>query len=136
MRETGYTLPDILMLCAIADYFEVTTDELLSRNNPTQYAVIMATNETLGYQIQKMAARSGISSHGIYTNFEDAIEAVRGDNQITHLLCGHLGNCGPEIDFTVFSGESDRNLVREIKFYISISENETDILAELESCLK
>lgn len=29
--ENGYTLPDILMLCAIADYFQVTTDELLNR---------------------------------------------------------------------------------------------------------
>ena len=27
--EKGYTLPDILMLCALADYFTVTTDELL-----------------------------------------------------------------------------------------------------------
>ena len=35
--EKGYTLPDILMLCALADFFEVTTDELLgtcARNNP------------------------------------------------------------------------------------------------------
>ena len=29
--ENGYTLPDILMLCALADYFTVTTDELLGR---------------------------------------------------------------------------------------------------------
>ena len=24
--ENGYTLPDILMLCALADFFQVTTD--------------------------------------------------------------------------------------------------------------
>ena len=30
--EKGYTLPDILMLCALADFFEVTTDELLGRH--------------------------------------------------------------------------------------------------------
>lgn len=134
--ENGYTLPDLLMLCALADFFEVTTDELLSRNYRTQHAVIIATNEALGHQILKMAERFGISSQGIYTRFDEAIEAVRGDERITHLLCGHLGNCGPEIDFSVFSGKSDRNLLREIKFYISISENELDILTELESCLK
>ena len=134
--ENGYTLPDILMLCALADYFEVTTDELLGRNKQTQYAVIVANEASLGRKIQELAARFGISSQGIYTNFEEAIEAVRGNDQISHLLCGHLGNCGPEIDFTVFSGESNRNLVREIKFYISISDNETDILTELESCLR
>lgn len=134
--ENDYTLPDILMLCALADFFAVTTDELLGRNNQTQHAVIMATDEALGYQIQKMAAHFGIMTQGIYPNFEEAIEAVRGDERITYLLCGHLGSCGPEIDFTVFSGVNDGNTVREIKFYISISENEADILAELESCLK
>ena len=30
--EKGYTLPDVLMLCALADYFQVTTDELLGRD--------------------------------------------------------------------------------------------------------
>lgn len=29
--ENGITLPDILMLCSLADYFRVTTDELLGR---------------------------------------------------------------------------------------------------------
>lgn len=134
--ENGYTLPDILMLCALADFFEVTTDDLLGRNNQHQYAVIIATDRTLGYQIQEMAVRFGILTQGIYTNSDEAIEAVRSDNQISHLLYGHLGNCGPEIDFSVFSSENDGNMVREIKFYISSSENEADILAELESCLK
>ena len=31
--ENDYTLPDIPMLCAIADYFQVTTDELLGANS-------------------------------------------------------------------------------------------------------
>ena len=34
--ENDYTLPDIPMLCAIADYFQVTTDELLSRAKDIQ----------------------------------------------------------------------------------------------------
>ena len=25
--ENGYTLPDVMMLCALADYFHVSTDE-------------------------------------------------------------------------------------------------------------
>ena len=36
--ENGYTLPDIPMLCAIADYFQVTTDELLNRAKKIQNA--------------------------------------------------------------------------------------------------
>lgn len=30
--ENGMTLPDIQMLCSLADYFDVTTDELLGRS--------------------------------------------------------------------------------------------------------
>ena len=30
--ETGNAMPDIVMLCALADFFHVTTDELLGRN--------------------------------------------------------------------------------------------------------
>ena len=33
--ENGYTLPDVLMLCALADYFQVTTDELLGLEKKT-----------------------------------------------------------------------------------------------------
>ena len=54
--ENGYTLPDILMLCALADFFEVTTDELLGRSREWKYAVIAAENEILGNRI---AALSG-----------------------------------------------------------------------------
>ena len=45
--ENGYTLPDIMMVCALADYFGVTTDELLGRNKLTQYAVIVANTASL-----------------------------------------------------------------------------------------
>ena len=31
--ENGYTLPDILMLCALADYFEVSVDYILGRTD-------------------------------------------------------------------------------------------------------
>mgnify|MGYP003293595063 CR=1 FL=1 len=33
-------MPDIVMLCALADYFQVTTDELLCRNNKMQKVFI------------------------------------------------------------------------------------------------
>jgi transcriptional regulator with XRE-family HTH domain len=49
--ENNYTLPDILMLGALADFFNVTTDELLDRNRQTQYAVIVANEIPLGQKI-------------------------------------------------------------------------------------
>lgn len=37
--ETGNSLPDIVMLCALADYFRVTTDELLGRNKMEEFII-------------------------------------------------------------------------------------------------
>jgi len=37
--ESGATLPDVQMLCSLADYFEVTTDKLLGRVYKGSFAV-------------------------------------------------------------------------------------------------
>lgn len=37
--ENGITLPDILMLCSLADYFQVTTDELLGRTDKGSFMI-------------------------------------------------------------------------------------------------
>ena len=37
--ENNITLPDILMLCNLADYFRVTTDELLGRNSKSTFMI-------------------------------------------------------------------------------------------------
>ncbi|MBR4290398.1 MAG: helix-turn-helix domain-containing protein [Oscillospiraceae bacterium] len=134
--ENGYTLPDILMLCALADFFGVTTDELLDRNKQTQYAVIVANEASLGHKIQELAARLGIQTKGICTQFADAVEIVRTDAQITHLLLGHLGADAPVIDFSLFASSQTDGQERKLIFYTEISDNEAEILSELERCLK
>lgn len=37
--ENSATMPDILMLCSLADYFHVTTDELLGRSHKGSFVV-------------------------------------------------------------------------------------------------
>jgi len=37
--ETGNSMPDIVMLCALADFFHVTTDELLGRNKMEEFVI-------------------------------------------------------------------------------------------------
>lgn len=37
--ENDMTLPDVLMLCSLADYFKVTTDQLLGRTHKGTFAV-------------------------------------------------------------------------------------------------
>ena len=134
--ENNYTLPDILMLCALADHFGVTTDELLGRSSQKQYTVIVAEDASLGRKIEKLAAGFGIAARGIYPRYDEAIEAIRADERITHLLCGHLDSHMPVIDFNMFSSSKSDDDSRKISFYVSVSEHEADILEELESCLK
>ena len=71
--EKGYTLPDILMVCALADYFEVTTDELLGRSAAKKQAIIVADNEGLAEKIVELAAKYGIKSCAVFTDPESAL---------------------------------------------------------------
>ena len=68
--ENGYTLPDVLMLCALADYFQVTTDELLGRNVPHKHALVVAENEVLGQKIVALAEKYGIKTCAVFTNYD------------------------------------------------------------------
>jgi len=84
--ENGYTLPDVLMLCALADYFEVTTDELLGRNPNMKYAVIAVSAPELGESIQALIKRHGFMTKHIYHNYAEALEAAKADPSVTHLF--------------------------------------------------
>ena len=84
--ENGYTLPDILMLCALADYFCVTTDELLGRAKEWKYAVIAARTEELGRKVQALARSYGIAVKAIYTAYADALTHTEQDDSISVIL--------------------------------------------------
>lgn len=79
--ENCYTLPDILMLCALADYFQVTTDELLGRNVPHKHALIVAENEVLGKKIIELAEKYNIKTCAVFTDYNAglAYEAAHKD---------------------------------------------------------
>ena len=79
--ENGYTLPDVLMLCALADYFQVTTDELLGRNVLRKRAIIVAENEELGSKIADLAARYQIQTYAVFRDYASgaAFEADHSD---------------------------------------------------------
>lgn len=54
--ETENSMPDIIMLCALADYFKVTTDELLGRNRMEEFVICddaQLVREALQYIIAK-----------------------------------------------------------------------------------
>ena len=88
--ENGYTLPDILMLCALADFFEVTTDELLGRTAVQKRAIIVAKTEALGQKMADLVGRYKIQTLMILTQYRAAAEAVRTateeNKQIDYLI--------------------------------------------------
>lgn len=86
--ENGYTLPDILMLCALADYFEVTTDELLGRYTKWQYAVVGAEHDALGQQIAALAKSYGIMTKAVFTSHDQALETAKQDKTIRYVISG------------------------------------------------
>ena len=94
--ENGYTLPDILMLCALADYFGVTTDELLGRSKEWKYAVIAAETPELGKQIETLAKQYGIAARSIHAEYQDALNAAKEyDVTIRYVIAGfHTGRYG------------------------------------------
>ena len=90
--ENGYTLPDILMLCALADYFQVTTDELLGRVQEWKHAVIAAQTEELGQQIASMLREFGYVAQGIFTDYDSASEVAQNNDSIRYVIAGfHSG---------------------------------------------
>ena len=97
--ENSCTLPDILMLCALADYFDVTTDELLGRTRNLKYAVIAAETEALGRKVAAIARRYGLVARGIYTTYADAAAAASGDDAAEYLVaCFFSGYYGEASD--------------------------------------
>ena len=87
--ENGYTLPDILMLCALADFFEVTTDELLGRMHKWKYAVIGAETQELGEKIAAIARRYGIATKSIHKDFQSAAAEAYQDAEIRYIIAGY-----------------------------------------------
>lgn len=84
--ENGYTLPDILMLCVLADYFAVTTDELLGRTAKKRYAIIAAQTPELGEKIKALALAYGISTNAIYSTYPEARAHLQQDSSVNVIL--------------------------------------------------
>ena len=100
--EKGYTLPDVLMVCALADYFDVTADELLGRKRERKPLVLVIGDE------ERKMVESLLKQHGFCAEAwtDDVAEAGRlcregrargvlriGREPITELEREALGKC-------------------------------------------
>ena len=89
----------------------------------------------IGPKILELAADFGIQTQGIYAQFANAVEVIRTNPAITHLLLGHLGKTAPVIDMGLLGCGQNSGQEKKLIFYAEYGENEADILAELESYL-
>lgn len=88
--ENGNTLPDILMLCALADYFQVTTDELLGRKPKPLCAAVATDSLPLLEPIEQFLREHGFPvKHKIFGSYTEALEIVKGDLSVTHLFVSY-----------------------------------------------
>lgn len=58
--ETGNSMPDIVMLCALADFLGVTTDELLGRNKMEEF-VVCDDAQVVRETLRSIIAKEGYS---------------------------------------------------------------------------
>lgn len=117
--ENGYTLPDVLMLCAIADYFDVTTDALLGREKSKKFAVIAAETMARGQKVAEFAAANGIITHGIYTDFQEAVTAARSHSEVNCLLACFRRE---------LTGEERKSVTDPIRLVESVSDSDEMVL--------
>lgn len=92
--ENGYTFPDLFMLCALADYFHVTTDELLGRAKKLKYAVIAAETPKLGEKVEEMAKHYGVEAVSVHTDYEEARVSIREHESVRYFICCFVNRCG------------------------------------------
>ena len=86
--ENGYTLPDILMLCALADYFGITTDELLGRNGMQKESVVVSKTESLTEQITQTITEYGFSVVATFESYRSALSYALAHENCKHIFVG------------------------------------------------
>lgn len=129
--EKGYTLPDILMLCALADFFEVTTDELLGRTAVQNRAIIVAKSEALGQKMAELVGKYKIQALTILTEYRAAVEAARAaaeeNKKIDYLITAldaplteeELDKPGDTVHINVHvTGGTDEDYLNGVELYL------------------
>ena len=83
-------MPDIVMLCALSDYFGVTTDELLGRNKMEEIAVCddepMDRQQAEALTTDVMTAEGLVCSLSSYESATALLTAIQGGAQFHILL--------------------------------------------------
>ncbi len=86
--EKGNTLPDVLMVCALADFFGVTTDELLGRNRELKKLILVTEGEDRK-KIEGLLRSHGFCAVGYADDPAEAGRLCREGSAVGVLRIGH-----------------------------------------------
>ena len=100
--ENDMTLPDIQMLCSLADYFEVTTDELLGRSHKGTF-MVCDDAPFIRNMLQELLEKDGYHCTGLAENSAQLHCLLEKNIPDILFLDTHLGS------------ESGLDLLKEIK---------------------
>lgn len=100
--ETGSTLPDITMLCALADFFHVTTDELLDRAGKETF-MVCDDAEFLRTCLKELLEKEGYRCRGTAEN--------------SRQLWEHMNSAVPQFLFldVHFPDENGLDILKQVK---------------------
>ena len=119
------------MLCALADFFGVTTDELLGRNTAPKQAIIVAETEELGAKISALIKQYNIQTAVMLTDYEAALAVAQFEaehkNQVQYMFTALNGPLSEhEMDSTSgmthvnvhVTGGTDEDVLNGIELYL------------------
>lgn len=75
--ETGNSIPDILMLCSIADFFDVSTDELLGRTKNKKKVIVVDDVEFVRDSLKKILSQNGCEVIGEATGGKELLNMLK-----------------------------------------------------------
>jgi len=119
--ENNYTLPDIMMLCALADLFGVTTDALLGRHSSRKEAVVVAGSLPTAEKIGQFAEAHGFQIVQSFTAFQPALSYVLAREACRYIFTGgprdlisteDIDATPPEISSIHIIGDTDDDILR------------------------
>lgn len=122
--ENGNSLPDIYMLNTLADYFKVSTDELLSRKNYIKKVLAVVPSKNLLQKLKVLSREYGYIITSECNSYEEAVRMVNTENLPVDVVfvCGTHPN--PSIE--------DTPLRDNISVLECVGENDNATLCEFE----
>lgn len=121
--ETGNSLPDLLMLCSIADFFEVSTDELLGREKSKKKAIVVDDSPFIRETLKSLLSENG---------FEVIGEAEEGNELLNILKTSKVDLIMLDINMPGMNGmealENVRNDYPNINVIMCTAVNDKDVI--------